>query len=162
MDEDAPIIEKIYSKIENKRDGRKKDTARIRKSLCHKAAYSRKQALTQKSTLIKQGYASYLEIYKCRHCRYWHLTSSQTRSPVDNELKKRCYNKRIKSLKKIDMNNVTSLTVVLGDGTIWTAPASAFTQVTAPAEPFVPTEAQVQAAVDAGIIAAYTPVTTSA
>jgi hypothetical protein len=83
-------------------------------------------------------------------------------APVDNELKKRCYNRRIKSLEKIDMNNVTSLTVVLGDGTIWTAPASAFTQVTAPAEPFVPTEAQVQAAVDAGIIAAYTPVTTNA
>jgi hypothetical protein len=83
-------------------------------------------------------------------------------TPVDNEFKKRCYNRRIKSLKKIDMNNVTSLTVVLGDGTIWTAAASAFTQVTAPAEPFVPTEAQVQAAVDAGIIAAYTPVTTNA
>ena len=79
-----------------------------------------------------------------------------------DELMKRCYNMRIKSLKKIDMNNVTSLTVVLGDGTIWTAAGSAFTQVTAPAEPFVPTEAQVQAAVVAGIIAAYTPVATNA
>ena len=88
----------------------------------------------------------------------WHAEEA----PVDNELKKRCYNRRIKSLKKIDMNNVTSATLVLEDGTIWTAPGSAFTQVTAPAEPFVPTEAQVQAAVDAGIIAAYTPATTNA
>jgi hypothetical protein len=51
----------------------------------------------------------------------------------------------------------TSITVVQPDGTIWTT--GEFTQVTAPTEPFVPTEAQVQAAVDAGIIAAFTPVT---
>ncbi len=55
-----------------------------------------------------------------------------------------------------------SITIVQADGTIWTAPGSAFTQVTPPSEPFVPTEEQVQAAVDAGIIAAYTPVTPAA
>lgn len=56
------------------------------------------------------------------------------------------------------MNNLSSVTVVATDGTTWSAPASAFTQVTPPApEAFVPTEAQVQAAVDAGVIAAFTP-----
>jgi hypothetical protein len=68
------------------------------------------------------------------------------------------------------MNNLTSVTIVsvtivAADGTTWTAPVTAFTQVTetTPFVPtdFVPTEAQVQAAVDAGIISAYTPVATA-
>jgi hypothetical protein len=58
------------------------------------------------------------------------------------------------------MNNLTSVTISAADGTTWTAPVTAFTQVTE-TTPFVPTEAQVQAAVDAGIISAYTPVATA-
>jgi hypothetical protein len=66
----------------------------------------------------------------------WHAEEA----PVDNELKKRCYNRRIKSLKKIDMENVKdiafnddgSLTITLKDGSAPTnyVPASA-----APAAP---------------------------
>ena len=65
----------------------------------------------------------------------WHAEEA-----VDNELKKRCYNRRIKSLKKIDMENVKdiafnddgSLTITLKDGSAPTnyVPASA-----APAAP---------------------------
>src|ERR1700733_14590796 len=51
----------------------------------------------------------------------WHAEEA-----VDNELKKGCYNRRIKSLKKIDMENVKdiafnadeSITVTLNDGTV--------------------------------------------
>jgi hypothetical protein len=78
MYEDAPTIERIPRKVDGKRESHKKASANIRKSGCYKGAYTRKQALTQKSTVLKQGYASYLEIYKCKICRYWHLTSTKS------------------------------------------------------------------------------------
>jgi hypothetical protein len=57
-------------------------------------------------------------------------------------------------------NMPTSITVVQPDGTIWMSNGS--TQITPETAAFVPTEAQVQAAVDAGIIAPFTPVTPAA
>ena len=79
MDEDAPTIEKIPRKVDGKRESHKKASANIRKSGCYKGAYTRKQALTQKNIVLKQRGISYLDIYKCRDCRYWHLTSAQPR-----------------------------------------------------------------------------------
>jgi hypothetical protein len=40
---------------------------------CYKAAYSRKQALTQCNLLLSRG-EPYLRTYKCWRCSYWHLT----------------------------------------------------------------------------------------
>jgi hypothetical protein len=70
-----------------------------------------------------------------------------------------CYNVNIISSRENNM--ATSITVVQADGTIWTT--GEFTQITPPeTEDFVPTEAQVQAAVDAGVIAAFTRTTPAA
>ena len=57
MDEDAPIIEKIHTHTDERREQRSKVRSHLRKSGCYKAAYSRKQALTQANMLLKQGLA---------------------------------------------------------------------------------------------------------
>jgi hypothetical protein len=79
MDEDAPTIEKIHTHVHKHRERDKRTSSAIRRSICYKAAYSRKQALTQQNTLIKQGEATYLRIYKCKFCRYFHLTHQPPR-----------------------------------------------------------------------------------
>ena len=79
MDEDAPIIEKIHTHTDERREQRSKVRSHLRKSGCYKAAYSRKQALTQANTLLKQGFAKYVRPYKCKNCGYWHLTHQPPR-----------------------------------------------------------------------------------
>ena len=74
MDEDAPTIEKIHTNTDERREQRSKVRSHLRKSGCYKAAYSRKQALTQANMLLKQGFAKYVRPYKCKFCGYWHLT----------------------------------------------------------------------------------------
>jgi hypothetical protein len=88
MDEDAPTIEKIHTHVDERREQRRTMRAHMRKSSCYKAAYSRKQALTQANTLIKQGIAKYVRPYKCRTCGYFHLTSQASRFSSDQDKKR--------------------------------------------------------------------------
>jgi hypothetical protein len=87
MDEDAPTIEKIHTHVDERREQRRTMRAHMRKSSCYKAAYSRKQALTQANTLLKQGFTEYVRAYKCRICGYFHLTSQAPRFSHDQEKK---------------------------------------------------------------------------
>lgn len=80
MDEDAPTIERIHTLTHDRREGRKNISAHLRKSSCYKAAFSRKQGLTQMNKLLKLGAATYLRIYKCRICSCWHLTHQLPRA----------------------------------------------------------------------------------
>ena len=80
MDEDAPTIEKIHTHTDERREQRSKVRSHLRKSGCYKAAYSRKQALTQANMLLKQGFAKYVRPYKCKNCGYFHLTSTRPRA----------------------------------------------------------------------------------
>ena len=80
MDDDAPLFEKIHTTTDERRETRKRVASSIRKSLCPKAAFTRKQGLTRQNTLIKQGIATYLRIYKCKNCDHWHLTHQPKRT----------------------------------------------------------------------------------
>jgi hypothetical protein len=87
MDEDAPITESIRTHTDKRREERKTVRSHARKSHCYKAAYSRKQALTQANTLLKQGFAEYVRAYKCRTCGSFHLTSQAPRFSHDQDKK---------------------------------------------------------------------------
>ena len=76
--EDAPLTEPIHTTRHDRQEVNKKVRAQVAKR-CYKHAYARKQALTQKNTLIKRGYAKYLRVYKCKRCHSWHLTSQEER-----------------------------------------------------------------------------------
>jgi hypothetical protein len=55
IDDAAPLAESIRTKMDDRRATRKTVAAHLRRSGCYKAAYSRKQALTQQNVLLKQG-----------------------------------------------------------------------------------------------------------
>jgi hypothetical protein len=59
IDDDSPIVQKIHTMTDERRENRKRVTASLRKSMCAKAAVSSKQGLTQKNSLLKRGIASY-------------------------------------------------------------------------------------------------------
>jgi hypothetical protein len=57
MDEEAPLMEGIRTKTDDRRETRKTVAAHLRKSMCAKAAFSRKQGLPQQNSLLKRGIA---------------------------------------------------------------------------------------------------------
>jgi len=73
----APIREKITSQKYQRRENIKAIKCRLRKGQCAKAAYSHKQALTQRNTITRKSNAQQLFIYKCPKCSFWHLTHKQ-------------------------------------------------------------------------------------
>jgi hypothetical protein len=79
MDEDEPLFEKIHTMTDERRETRKRVAAKQRKSACYKTAFSRKQALTQKNSLLTRGVAAVLFTYKCKDCGWWHLTHKSPR-----------------------------------------------------------------------------------
>ena len=79
MDDDAPTFERIHTMTHERRETRKRIASSMRKSMCAKKAFTRKQGLTRQNTLLKQGVASYLRIYRCKKCHSWHLTHKPPR-----------------------------------------------------------------------------------
>lgn len=76
--EEAPRFERIHTMQDQRRENRKVIAHHMRKGRCAKHAYSRKQGLTQATTLMKQG-VPFLRIYKCTKCDFWHLTHKHDR-----------------------------------------------------------------------------------
>jgi hypothetical protein len=77
--EEAPVIEKIHTRTDERRENRKSIAARLRKSPCAKRPYSRKQALTACSYHMSQGDAAFLRPYRCPKCPHWHMTHQADR-----------------------------------------------------------------------------------
>lgn len=75
--EEAPLFEPIRTMVDERRANRKAIARHMRKGKCAKHAYSRKQALTQATTLMKRG-VPFLRIYKCRY-GFFHLTHKKDR-----------------------------------------------------------------------------------
>src|SRR5690348_4146110 len=79
--EELPRFERMTTMTDKRRENRKQITSRLRSSWCAKQPFSRKQALTARSTHLKFGRAEFLRIYKCpkKACGAWHLTHKPER-----------------------------------------------------------------------------------
>lgn len=80
--DDMPVREPLHrSKSHGRREAIKQQ--RTRPTICYKLNYAtEKAAMTARSVRVKQGILrgkSELNVYRCKRCHFWHLTSQPKR-----------------------------------------------------------------------------------
>lgn len=76
--EEAPLFEPINTMTDKRRENRKAISSRLRKGLCAKNPWTRKQALTA-AAFHAQRQGRQIWTYRCPRCSYFHLTHKRPR-----------------------------------------------------------------------------------